>query len=79
MYVTENQKILFNTAKVKAVDSTAAGDSFNGALAFALSENKSIEEAIKFSNHSAAISVTRMGAQKSMPTVDEVMVILNAT
>ncbi|HEY2727376.1 MAG TPA: PfkB family carbohydrate kinase, partial [Parafilimonas sp.] len=49
------------------VDTTAAGDVFNGALAVALSEKKSIEEAIKFANIAASISVTRLGAQASAP------------
>jgi ribokinase len=52
---------------VKAVDSTAAGDVFNGALTVALSEGKEFEEAIVFANKAAGISVTRMGAQASAP------------
>jgi len=52
---------------VKALDSTAAGDIFNGALAVAVSEGKSLEEAVIFANKAAAISVTRMGAQVSAP------------
>jgi ribokinase len=52
---------------VKAVDTTAAGDVFNGALAVAISEGKELEEAVVFANKAAAISVTRMGAQASAP------------
>ncbi len=52
---------------VKALDSTAAGDIFNGALAVAISEGKGLEEAVTFANKAAAISVTRMGAQVSAP------------
>ena len=52
---------------VEALDTTAAGDTFNGALAVALSEEKSIVEAVEFANKAAAISVTRMGAQASTP------------
>jgi len=59
------------TRKVKAVDTTAAGDVFNGALAVALSEMKSLEEAVDFANHAAAISVTKMGAQASAPYRNE--------
>jgi ribokinase len=55
------------TTKVTSVDSTAAGDVFNGALAVAISEGKSLSEAIAFANRAAAISVTRMGAQASAP------------
>jgi ribokinase len=57
---------------VKAVDTTAAGDVFNGALAVAISEGKDIEEAVGFANKAAAISVTRMGAQASAPYRKEI-------
>ncbi len=53
--------------KVTAVDTTAAGDTFNGALAVALSENMELKEAVAFANRAAAISVTRKGAQASVP------------
>jgi ribokinase len=56
----------------KAIDSTAAGDVFNGALAVAISEGKDLEEAVDFANHAASISVTRMGAQASAPYRDEI-------
>lgn len=52
---------------VKAVDTTAAGDVFNGALAVAISEGKELKDAVDFANKAAAISVTRMGAQASAP------------
>ena len=52
---------------VKASDTTAAGDVFNGALAVALSEDKSMREAVEFACSAAALSVTRMGAQASAP------------
>ena len=55
------------TRKVKAIDSTAAGDVFNGAIAVALSENGTLSDAVEFANHAAAISVTKMGAQSSAP------------
>lgn len=58
---------------VKAVDSTAAGDVFNGALAVALAEGMEIEEAVGFSNRAAAVSVTRMGAQASAPYRHELL------
>lgn len=60
---------------VTASDTTAAGDCFNGALAVALAEGKSMGDAISFACKAAAISVTRMGAQSSLPyrkEVDEV-------
>lgn len=52
---------------VVAVDTTAAGDVFNGALCVALSEGRSIVEAAHFASKASAISVTRMGAQSSIP------------
>jgi ribokinase len=57
---------------VKAVDTTAAGDAFNGALAVALAEQHTVESALTFASAAAAISVTRAGAQPAMPTRDEV-------
>ncbi len=53
--------------KVNALDSTAAGDIFNGALAVAISEGENLLQAVKFANSAAAISVTKMGAQASAP------------
>jgi len=67
----------FDAFKVDALDTTAAGDVFNGTLAVAVSENKSIEESINFSAAAAAISVTRNGAQPSIPKLEEVEVFLN--
>ena len=57
---------------VTPMDTTAAGDCFNGALAVALSENFTLEKAIAFACKAASISVTRMGAQSSLPTRKEV-------
>jgi ribokinase len=58
--------------RVAAVDTTAAGDVFNGALAVALAEGASLERACEFANRAAAVSVTRRGAQPSAPTRSEV-------
>lgn len=52
---------------VQPVDTTAAGDTFNGALAVALSEGMLLQEAVRFANQCAAISVTREGAQAAIP------------
>jgi ribokinase len=57
---------------VTAVDSTAAGDAFNGAFAVALCEGKSITAAAIWANRAAAISVTRPGAQPSLPRRAEI-------
>jgi ribokinase len=53
--------------KVKTVDSTAAGDIFNGALSVALAEGKAVLDAVRFANAAAALSATRLGAQPSAP------------
>ena len=58
--------------KVDAVDTTAAGDVFNGALAVALTEGMALAEAVTFSAKAASISVTRMGAQASAPYRKEI-------
>jgi ribokinase len=58
--------------KVAAIDTTAAGDVFNGALAVALSESLELPEACQFATRAAALSVTRKGAQLSAPSRDEV-------
>jgi ribokinase len=57
---------------VRAVDTTAAGDVFNGALAVRLAEGCPIDEAVRFAHAAAAISVTRPGAQPSIPTRREI-------
>jgi len=62
----------FAAPRVVAVDATAAGDTFNGALAVALAEGRTLDEAVIFANTAAALSVTRLGAQASIPVRDEV-------
>lgn len=54
--------------KVKVVDTTGAGDTFNGALAVALAEGKELVRAIRFANAAAGMSITKLGAQGGMPT-----------
>ena len=61
---------------VEAVDSTAAGDVFNGALAVALAEGRPLRQAVQFANAAGAISVTRLGAQPSAPSRAEIMAFL---
>lgn len=58
--------------RVKAVDATAAGDTFCGAMCVALAEKKSILQAVEFANKCAAVTVTRMGAQSSLPRRSEI-------
>jgi ribokinase len=64
--------------KVKAVDTTGAGDVFNGALAVALAEEQPLIDAVRFANAAAAISVTRLGAQPSAPSRREVQRLLKS-
>lgn len=58
---------LVPTAKVKAVDTTAAGDTFIGALTVALIQGRDLRHAVRFANQAASIAVTRLGAQSSIP------------
>jgi len=66
----------FNAFKAEAIDTTAAGDVFNGALAAMITQGKSLEEAILFGSAAAAISVSRKGAQTSIPSLSEVKKML---
>ena len=58
--------------KVKAVDTTAAGDVFNGALAVALTDKKELVDAVKFASAASALSVMKLGAQTSAPSKEEI-------
>jgi len=62
--------------KVDAVDTTAAGDVFNGSLAVGLAEGMPLAGAVRFANAAAALSVTRLGAQPSAPTRSEIETFL---
>ena len=63
----QNQNGFIKTTKVSAIDTTAAGDCFNGALTVAIAEGIPLAKAAEFACRAATISVTRMGAQASMP------------
>jgi len=65
------EKIFVPAQNVKAIDTTAAGDVFNGALVVGISRGLGWQEAIEFANAAAGISVTRMGAQASAPYLTE--------
>jgi ribokinase len=78
-YYDDGQRQIHQPAfRVAVRDSTAAGDTFNAALAVALAEGKPIEEALRFANAAAAVSVTRLGAQASVPSRLEVEEFLKA-
>ncbi len=66
------ERRLMPAFKVKPVDTTAAGDTFCGALCVALAEGRPIDEAVTFGNLAASITVTRAGAQNAIPTRAEV-------
>lgn len=72
LLVTAEDARVIPSLRVKAVDTTAAGDTFNGAFVTALSEGMDEAAAIAFGNKAAAISVTRKGAQTSIPSREEV-------
>lgn len=73
MLVNKQEKVMFAAGKVQGVDTTAAGDCFNGAFAVGLAEGLEPGEAIKFANRAAAVAVTRRGAVESLPWRDEVL------
>ncbi|HON06898.1 MAG TPA: ribokinase [Verrucomicrobiota bacterium] len=75
----EDTSKLIPSIKVKAVDTTAAGDIFNGALAVSIAEEKQIIQAVRFANIAAAISVTKIGAQPSAPKRNQILRLLNQT
>jgi ribokinase len=69
---SDGDKVINITSnKVKVVDTTGAGDTFNGAFAYSLVKGMNIKESIEFANKAAAISVTKFGAQGGMPTLKE--------
>ncbi|MCM3043684.1 ribokinase [Bacillus altitudinis] len=70
-YFDGSKEVLVPGYPVKAVDTTGAGDTFNGALAVALTEGKSLYDALAFANLAASISVTKFGAQGGMPAREE--------
>jgi ribokinase len=74
-FISKNGEEGFIAAsKVEAVDTTAAGDVFNGFLANAVADGKSIRESIELANKAAAISVTGKGAQPSIPNINDIVV-----
>ena len=72
MHIKKDYVKHYDAYKVKAIDTTAAGDCFNGALAVSLSNGLNMDEAIKFSIKASAMAVTKEGAQTSLPMAKEV-------
>lgn len=72
-YSNGEEIIQIPSYKVKVKDTTGAGDTFNGALAYALSVDADLKTSIQFANLVAAISIQKEGAQGGMPTLEEVI------
>ena len=70
------QEIKVPSIKVKAVETTGAGDAFNGGFATAIAEGLDVETALKFATCTSAISVTRLGSSPSMPYRHEILSLL---
>ncbi|MGC9342530.1 MAG: PfkB family carbohydrate kinase, partial [Bacteroidales bacterium] len=75
---TKEEQTRIESFKVEAVDTTAAGDTYCGCLATALTEGKSLEKSVVFASAGAALSVTKMGAQPSAPIRKEIDEFLNS-
>jgi ribokinase len=73
---TGDENFWVKPIKVKAIDTVAAGDAFNGALAVALAEGKSLKEAVLWGNVAGALAVTKRGAQPSLPKRDSFLQLL---
>src|SRR5690606_12266986 len=75
----KGEYVYVRAQKVVAIDTTAAGDVFNGALVVALNEERSIREALEFAALAAGIAVTRLGAQSSSPYREELDIYCQTT
>lgn len=71
IYHDGDKEVLVPAYKVSPVDTTGAGDTFNGAFGLALTKGLSIEQSVKFGNLAAALSIQKFGAQGGMPTMEE--------
>ena len=77
VYFTDGKEEIFVPAiKVKAVETTGAGDAFNGGFATAIAEGMPVERALQFATCTAAISVTRLGSSPSMPYRHEILALM---
>lgn len=73
LLISRDTEIKIAPIKVDAIDTTAAGDSYLGAFVTALSQEKSVKEAMEFANRCSAVTVTRKGAIVSLPKLEEVI------
>jgi ribokinase len=72
LFKNENEILKIRAFRVNAVDTTAAGDTFCGALATGISKNRNMKDVLEFASAAAALCVTRLGAQPSIPNEKEV-------
>ncbi|MEM9508535.1 MAG: PfkB family carbohydrate kinase, partial [Cyanobacteria bacterium P01_E01_bin.35] len=77
LYSNEAESFWIKPILVPVVDTVAAGDAFNGALAVALSSGKSLKEAVHWGTVAGALAVTKSGAQSSMPNQDSFQQLLS--
>jgi ribokinase len=72
-----SQEVKVRSFRVKAVDTTAAGDAFTGALAVAIAKGRKVVDAVRFANAAGALCCTKLGAQPAMPTRRSVAALMN--
>ena len=75
-YTNGQEEIVVPSIKVKALETTGAGDAFNGGLSTAIAEGLPMQTALQFATCTAAISVTRLGSSPSMPYRHEILALL---
>lgn len=78
LVTTSEEMITIEGLRVQVVDTTAAGDAFNGALAVALARGEALPRAVRYACAAGALAVTKMGAQPSLPTMAEMEALLAA-
>ena len=78
VYLDQEKELFIPAYKVKAVDTTAAGDAFCGAFATAISENKPVEYALKFASAAGGLAATKAGAVPSLPTQQEILSMITS-
>ena len=79
LVLTDSMEKVIDPIRVKVVDTTGAGDAFNGGLATALAEGQDIVQAVRFANATGALSVTKVGTAPAMPYRDEIENLLQST
>ena len=78
VYLDQEKELFTPAYKVKAVDTTAAGDAFCGAFATAISEHKPVEYALKFASAAGALAATKAGAVPSLPSQQEILSMITS-